>query len=233
MTVPDRCHDAGPAGAHPAAHATEHRRARRGAAALLLALVLPAWLAGCAGSWLPKPAAAPARFTLDDGSPAATPHEAAAGAPALVVAVPRAAPGYDSTRIVYVRHAQELETFAFHEWVDTPARMLAPLLVRALQGSGAFRAVLQAPSAASGALQLETEVIRLQQDFGTRPSHVRLTLRAVLLDSATRQVIAWREFDENVEAAGDDPVAGVVAAQQATRRALAALAAFCARQVPR
>jgi cholesterol transport system auxiliary component len=168
-----------------------------------------------------------------DAGPAETPREAAAGAPALVVAVPRAAPGYDSTRIVYVRHAQELETFAFHEWVDTPARMLAPLLVRALQGSGAFRAVLQAPSAASGALQLETEVIRLQQDFGTRPSHVRRTLRAVLLDSATRQVIAWREFDENVEAAGDDPVAGVVAAQQATRRALAALAAFCARQVPR
>lgn len=202
-------------------------------ATLLLALASPAWLAGCAGSWLPKPPAAPTRFTLDDGGPAQTPHEIAANAPALVVAVPRAAPGYDSKRIVYVRHPQELETFAFHEWVDTPARMLAPLLVRALQGSGAFRAVLQAPSVASGAVRLETEVIRLQQDFSTRPSHVRLTLRAVLLDSATRQVIAWREFDENVEAPGDDPVAGVVAAREATRHAVAALAAFCAQQVRR
>jgi cholesterol transport system auxiliary component len=90
-----------------------------------------------------------------------------------------------------------------------------------------------APSAASGALRLETELIRLQQDFGTRPSHVRLTLRAVLLDTATRQAVAWREFDEIVPASSDDPVAGVAAAHQATQRVLAALATFCADQPAR
>ena len=79
-------------------------------------------------------------------------------------------------------------------------------------------------------MRLETELIRLQQDFGTRPSQVRLTLRAVLLDTATRQVVAWREFDESVPAAGDDPVAGAAAAHQATQRVLAALAAFCVSQ---
>jgi cholesterol transport system auxiliary component len=146
----------------------------------------------------------------------------------LVVDVPRAAPGYDSTRMVYLRRPQELEAFAFHEWVEPPAQMLAPLMVRALQDSGAFRVVLLAPSAASGGLRLETELIRLQQDFSTRPSQVRLTLRAVLLDTATRQAVAWREFDERVPATADDPVAGVAAAHQATRRVLAALAAFCA-----
>jgi cholesterol transport system auxiliary component len=130
--------------------------------------------------------------------------------------------------MIYLRRPQELEAFAFHEWVDTPARMLAPLLVRSLQGSGAFSAVLLAPSAATGTLRLETELIRLQQDFGTRPSQVQLTLRGVLLDTATRQVIAWREFDEKVPAATDDPVGGAEAAQEATQRVLAALAAFCA-----
>ena len=82
--------------------------------------------------------------------------EPAAGAPALVVVAPRAAPGHDSPRMVYLRRPHELEVFAFHEWVDTPASMLAPLLVRALQASGAFGVVLMAPSAARGALQLET-----------------------------------------------------------------------------
>jgi len=147
-----------------------------------------------------------------------------------VVAVPRAAPGHDGKRMVYLRRPLELEAFAFHEWVDPPAQMLAPLIVRSLQDSGAFSAVLLAPSAASGAMRLETELIRLQQDFSTQPSHVRLTLRAVLLDTGTRQVIAWREFDESVAATTDDPTAGVAAAHQATQRVLAALASFCAAQ---
>lgn len=215
---------------------------RRRAAVGLLGLALTASvvsLAGCGASLLPKPAQPPARFTLDGPDAAAGPGKAAAqrapavGAPALVVAVPRAAPGFDSTRMVYLRRAQELEAFAFHEWVDTPARMLAPLLVRSLQGSGAFSAVLLAPSAATSALRLETELIRLQQDFGSRPSQVRLTLRAVLMDTITRQVIAWREFDETVPAATDDPVAGVAAAHQATQRVLVALSTFCADQIRR
>ena len=212
---------------------TPHSKRRRTAMGLLLAGAGPVLLAGCGASLLPKPAAPAARFTLDDAGGAAPPREAAAGAPVLVVAVPRAAPGFDSTRMVYLRRAQELEAFAFHEWVDTPARMLAPLLVRALQGSGAFGAVLLAPSAASGAWRLETELLRLQQDFGTRPSQVRLTLRAVLMDTTTRRVIAWREFDETVPAATDDPVGGAAAAQQAAQRVLAALSAFCAAQAGR
>ena len=208
---------------------------RRHAFAWLFTASLPLLIAGCSGTLLPQPRAVPAQFTLDSaGAPASTPARAAAAtAPVIVVALPRATPGHDSSRMVYLRRPHELEAFAFHEWVDTPAQMLAPLIVRSLQDSGAFRVVLMAPSAASGALRLETEIIRLQQDFGNRPSHVRLTVRAVLLDTTTRQAIAWREFDEIEPASGDDPVAGVAAAHRATRRMLAALAAFCADQPAR
>lgn len=208
--------------------------ATRTTRAALLTALFTALLAGCAGSLLPTPPAPPARFTLDHG-PAARPAglAPAAGARTLVVARPRPAPGYDSTRMVYLRRPQELESFAFHEWVEPPAQMLAPLLLRALQDSGAFRAVLLAPSAASGSWQLETELIRLHQDFGSRPSQVRLTLRAVLVDSASRQVVAWREFDQRVAAPSDDPAGGVAAARQATQQMLAALAAFGVEQAAR
>ena len=127
-----------------------------------------------------------------------------------------------------MRRPLELEAFAYNEWVDTPARMLAPLMVQALQGSGAFSAVLLAPSAASGTLRLETELIRLQQDFSSAPSRVRMTLRAVLLESTNRRVIAVREFDVGSAAPSDAPAGGVAAAHQATQQLLAALAAFCA-----
>ena len=245
MTRPPTTHP--PHGRH-GSHGAVTGPQRRQALAWLLGAALPLGIAGCSGTLLPQPPAAPSKFTLDPAGAAgvstaagaaatSTPARAtaatAATAPVIVVALPRAAPGHDSKRMVYLRRPHELEAFAFHEWVDTPAQMLAPLIVHSLQDSGAFRIVLMAPSAASGGLRLETELIRLQQDFGTRPSHVRLTLRAVLLDTATRQAVAWREFDEIVPASGDDPVAGVAAAHQATERVLSALAVFCADQTGR
>jgi cholesterol transport system auxiliary component len=132
--------------------------------------------------------------------------------------------------MLYQRRPLALEAFAFHEWVDTPARMLAPLLVRALQDSAAFRVVLLAPSSALAGWRLETELLRLHQDFTVRPSQLRLGLRAVLLDVASRQVVAWREFEFAVAAADDGPVAGVQAAHQATVQLAQAVAHFCDEQ---
>jgi cholesterol transport system auxiliary component len=214
----------------PMHHAQPTGRASGFARWWWLAALLPL-LAACAGTLLPKPAPAPARFTLDTG-PAATPAPGArvvpADAPTLTVDLPRAAPGYDSRRMVYQRRPQQMEAFAFHEWVEPPAQMLAPLLVRALQDQGGFRAVLRAPSAATGGWRLETELLRLHQDFSQHPSQVRLSVRAVLLNSATRQAVAWREFDVSVAATGDDPVAGAAAAQAAARQLASEVAAFSA-----
>jgi cholesterol transport system auxiliary component len=152
---------------------------------------------------------------------------AVAGSATLIINPPHAASGFDSRRMVYVRTAQKLEYFAHSEWVDTPARMLAPLLVAATTRSGAFRAVVAAPSSATGELRLDTTIIRLQHEFGNGPSRVRFTLRADLVESASRRVVAWREFDMSIAAASDDPQGGVIAAGKAVNGALEELARFC------
>jgi len=148
-------------------------------------------------------------------------------APTLIVNPPHAAAGFDSQRIIYVRAPHQLEYFAHSEWVDTPARMIVPLIVAAVEDSGAFRAVVLTPSAAAGDLRLDTEIIRLQQDFSSQPSQVRFTLRAYLVDNTTRQVLAQREFDARVAATGDDPRSGVQAANRAVHQVLESLAGFC------
>ena len=53
----------------------------------------------------------------------------------------------------------------------------------------------------------------------------------MLLDTATRRVVALREFDASVPAASDDPAGGVAAARLAVQRVLGELAAFCAEAV--
>lgn len=160
--------------------------------------------------------------------PAAAAGTVADGAPTLVIALPRAAAGYDSQRMIYLRQPYELQYFAHSQWVDTPARMLQPLIAAAVERSGKFRAVVPMPASVSGDYRLETELLRLQQEFLSRPSRVQLSLRATITNMTTRRVVAWRQFDALVPAATDDPYGGVVAANRAVGEVLEKLAAFCA-----
>ena len=175
----------------------------------------------------PTSAAQPAQ----PASAASAASVAKLAAATLIVNPPRAAAGFDSQRIIYLREAYKLEYFANSEWVDPPSRMLGTLLVSALQATGGFRAVVLAPGTAVGEIRLETEIIRLQQDFQTRPSRAQFTLRATLLDDKTRRVLAWREFDASVPAPTDDPYGGVLAANLAVQAVLKEMVGFCEEQV--
>jgi cholesterol transport system auxiliary component len=196
-----------------------------GAISVLLALV-----SGCE---LLRPAASsspPDFYALDNGlkTPLTPARESPAGAPTLAVSMPRAAPGFDSRRIIYVRHAHELEYFAHSEWIDTPARMLSTLLVSSLESQGAFRAVVSSPSSASGDLRLDSEILQLQHEFTQVPSRVRFTLRADIVEDSSRRVIASRDFESIITAESESPYGGVIAANQSVRNVLEKLSAFCA-----
>ncbi len=212
---------------------------RRPVGGLAPALLLLLGLSAC-GSLLPTPPPPPAFYALQAAAPATTtpvarrsPPAAApvatAGAaePVLVVHAPSAAPGFDSARIVYTRQPSRLEYFAQSEWVDSPARMLAPLLVSALDRAGGFRSVVLAPSTALGDLQLETQMLRLQHEFAGSPSRVRLSLRAQLVDTRNRRVLATRDFEQLAPSASEDAAGGVAAAQQALQALLIELSAWC------
>jgi cholesterol transport system auxiliary component len=184
-------------------------------------------LASCTGLQAPQ-VESPALYLLDAqavDTPARPQRD-------LVVAVsmPRARPGYDTAQMAYVRQPHELEYFTKSRWADTPSRMLAPLLSRALEQGGAFRSVVQAPSAVPGDLRLDTEWIRLQHDFATRPSRVELALRAQLVDLRSRRVVGTAEFEEVESAPSDDAYGGVIAANRGLQRLLTRLTEFCAQQ---
>ena len=200
--------------------------------ALAIAAAALTLMAACS-ALKPTPVPPPAFFALDGGAVGTPPAPRAvaigsmASAPTLLINPPQAGAGFDSQRIIYVRQAHQLEYFAHSEWVDTPARMLAPLIVSALDRAGTFRAVVATPTAATADLRLDTEVVRLQHEFGGAPSRVRLTLRATLTDNATRQVLAQVDLDNRADAASEDAYSGVVAANHATRVMLQTLAVFC------
>lgn len=191
-----------------------------------LAVLLASVLAGCAGV---QRAAGGGEMRTYVFSPrqADAPSIASSG-PLLVVSPPQAQPGYDTSGMVYTRRAHELEYFAYSQWADLPTAMLGPVLVNSLSASGRFRGVVAAPSDISGDLRLETRIVNLRQEFDVKPSRVRVSLRAQLVDPKSRDVLTTRTFEAVREAPSNDPYGGVVAINQALEQLLDQLVRFCA-----
>ena len=110
--------------------------------------------------------------------------------------------------------------------------MISPLVAQALERSGVFRAVVRAPGQAAAELRLDTELMRLLQDFRAQPSRVELALHAQLVDLRNGRVLAAQDFALSENAPSDDPYGGVVAANRALARLLGELTAFCAAHAP-
>jgi len=113
------------------------RSARR---AVVVAAVLAGWLAGCAIA----PAEAPPAVSLLDQVPDTVPRRAASSTP-LIVFAPEARPSIDTTQMAYTLGAHQLAYFAHNQWAESPPQMLQPLLVRTLEATGAFAAVVPPP----------------------------------------------------------------------------------------
>ncbi len=188
------------------------------------ALLIGLLLAGCVG--LPEPQSSSPNIYVLDARPAVQTSTIKRDV-VLAVNMPQARPGFETARIAYVLQPHELNYFANSIWTDTPARMLQPLLLQALEQSAGFRSVVRAGSAVPADVRLDIELIRLQHDFTTRPSHVRITLQAQLIDVRGKRVLAVRQFDAAENAGSEDAYGGVGAANRLVQRVLGQVAEFC------
>jgi cholesterol transport system auxiliary component len=194
---------------------------------LVFGLLLPALLlGGC--SVLPEPEPVSTDLYVLEYAPGQkNSQNAVADAPVLIITTPSAHSGYDSYRIAYMQQAYGLRYYTRSRWADKPARMLAPLVADAMQATGQFQALYAAPGSLAADYRLDTELIRLHQDFTRQPSVVRITLRAKLIELQSHRVIATRQFDIYETAVTDDTYGGVVAANKAVNRLFDELAQFC------
>jgi cholesterol transport system auxiliary component len=190
-----------------------------------------AWRAAllpCLASLLAACALAPAEpamvSALIDQRPADVPQRAR-GPATLLVQRPDARPAYDSTQMAYRLRPHHLAYYREHQWAETPPQMLAPLLVRTLDATGAFAAVVTPPYAGASGYTLDTELLELLQDYSVDPPVLRLALRVRLGDAAARP-LATREFSVVEAMREKSPQGGVDAANAATAKALREIAGF-------
>jgi cholesterol transport system auxiliary component len=179
-------------------------------------------LGGCAA--VPGRQQEPTTYVLDTAVDLPTADRV--GDKTLLVASSRTEPGFDTTRIAYTRAPLTLEYYSKSQWADTPARMLTPLLVRALESTAMFGAILTPPASANADLRLDLTLIRLQQEFLQQPSRVRLALRICLTDTGTHRVLASSVFEVVEPAPSEDAYGGVQAANAAVNSLFRQIAEF-------
>ncbi|MFZ6760484.1 ABC-type transport auxiliary lipoprotein family protein [Undibacterium sp. Ji50W] len=205
-----------------------------------LAQLLPVLALSMAGCSALQPANVPvaAVYRLDTVAtvatvPNITAPARATGTPAASILIGniRAAAGFDSNHMLFMRQPHQIEEFQQSQWQKPPAAMLMPLVTSALESSGLFKVVLQAPTALQTTYRLDLEIRSLQQDFTSTPSRVHFVLRAHLSDTKNQQITAWREFEVNLATPTEDAYGGVLASNQAVTQALKQLTGFCAEQV--
>lgn len=78
--------------------------------------------------------------------------------------MPRARAGFDTAQMAYQQHPHQLQYFAVNRWLDTPVRMLEPLMLQALEQSPGVNALVRASGSILADVRLDTELIRLQPD---------------------------------------------------------------------
>jgi cholesterol transport system auxiliary component len=144
----------------------------------------------------------------------------------VLVLPPKTTPLYDTTQMAYSTQPHAVAYFSEREWGETPSQMLYPLVVRTLENTHAFRAVLTEPFATRYTYALRTEILELIQDFGSDSASLVLTLRFQLTDYAARTVIDTTEISVREPLRERNSYAGVLAANEATAKALRQMAEF-------
>lgn len=150
----------------------------------------------------------------DDGAGA----DASITCPAIRITRPGSAPGFRTSRMAYITEPPRLDYFAYHEWVDTPARMLEVLMATRLESAGLFAAVFTGTRDISTGLRLDSELRRLVQEFDGSESSVRLDVKVNLVDTGSRSLVSSRTFSYEESASGDNPAGGAAAANRAANR---------------
>ena len=144
----------------------------------------------------------------------------------LLVFTPEAKSMYDTTQMAYSREPHQIAYFRRHQWAEPPSRMLQPLLLKTLEATRYFSAVLTPPYAGRYSYALRTEIVELLQDFTSDPAVFRLSLRLRLSDDAVSRVVATKEIALREPMSQRTPEAGVAAANQAAAKALQQVAGF-------
>lgn len=157
--------------------------------------------------------------------PTAVPHRETDGGTVLVFP-PATMPVYDTVLMAYRTEPRQIAYFSRRQWGATPSQMIQPLLVATLEDTHSFRVVVVQPYTGPYTYSLRTEILDLIQEFTPNSAILVLSLRFQLAAYGGGRVIATRDISVREPMLQRNSRSGVVAANDATAKALRQMAEF-------
>ncbi len=185
-------------------------------------------LSGCS-LMSPVPAHSQSAYVIDS-VPSNVPKRSTQ-AMTMLVMQPNALAAYDTDNMAYTIKPYEISYFSQNRWAETPAQMLQPLIVQALQNTHYFNAVVSPPFAGNYQYMLNIRILKLQQNFLYKPAVLQLVVRVQLIKVGSNAVIATKLFSLREPIVEQTPYGGVLAANKATEKWLRELAQFCVENI--
>lgn len=173
---------------------------------------------GCAGLELGS-GQATTWYTLEP-PPASLDSQPARIDKVLLLGAITANPFYDSTQLAYSRSQIARAYYQYAAWTERPARRLVTLLETRLLQRGAFLTVAESTAGIRGDLLLQLSLDEIYHDAAAVRPVGRVAVRAELIDSRNRTLVARERFEAQAPVATSDAAGAVRAMNAATGQML-------------
>ncbi len=197
------------------------RSPRRIARRFLPGAAVLAWsvleLAGCASLLGVSPPGHLYRLTADSRFPAGLPHVGGV----LLIDMPQAPAGIDTSRIALSRSPISLDYFAGSEWTDRLPALLQGVTLASFENSGAITAIDRESVGLRPSFILETQLRHFEAEYaaGGGPPRVWVAVVVRLVATPRRALVAQTTFERRLPAAANN-IPDVVAAFNAATDAV-------------
>lgn len=192
------------------------RPGRRWLALLPLCAALAA--AGCSSLFVATPPGNLYRLAANSSYPAVLPHVRAQ----LLIDLPEAPAGIDTSRIALSKSPISLDYFADAEWTDRVPALVETALLASFENSGAITAIDRESTGLRADFVLKTEIRHFEAAYDNAggPPEIRVEIAARLVASAQREIVAQATFRQNARATANGVPAVVAAFDAATEPVL-------------
>jgi cholesterol transport system auxiliary component len=166
-------------------------------------------LAGCSGLFGGSAPAHLYRVTPKSTFPANLPHRPVQ----ILVDVPLAPAGLDSSRIALSRSAISIDYFADSEWTDRAPLLVQTALVESFEDSNTINAIDRESVGLRADFVLKTEIRHFEAvyDSPNGPPDVWTAINVRLVNPSNRDIVAQRSFEQRQRASAND-IPSIIAA---------------------
>lgn len=149
----------------------------------------------------------------------------------LRITAAQSAPGFHTSRMLYMDEPHRLDHFAYHTWADVPAAMIAELVQQHLTRLDLFGTVLAGTHDVRADYRLDLKSATLLQHFENGASRVSFDIDVALVNQAERSLVARQRFSYSQDTDSADPEGGVNAANIIAGRFLTDVVQFTAEAI--